>query len=210
MNTGFCGISLDSLCLLTSWDYATIIYCLVAVLTFIPVFVAIIGRVDLHEGGKSFVDCPHFSKEEREQLAQHYTRIHGTLVFWKNQAEKYHRFHYYALIWSIPSAILIPIIAQRINDSDGSKLFITVVSTFTAILIGFHKGMKVEENYKGYRIGESEFYDNYRRLLDRPESFGATRKEQIDGYFIAVEKLRRFARNTETNNIPSISDVKQK
>jgi hypothetical protein len=66
----------------------------------------------------------------------------------------------------------------------------------------------VAERYKAFRHGESEFYDTYRRLLDRPETFGADEGSQIKKYFEEVELIRRLARNAETDSLPSIEDVK--
>ncbi|AEV34972.1 hypothetical protein PSE_0460 [Pseudovibrio sp. FO-BEG1] len=59
---------------------------------------------------------------------------------------------------------------------------------------------------KAFRLGESEFYDTYRRLMDRPDSFGETEENQITKYFIEVERIRKFIRNAETETMPSISE----
>ena len=133
----------------------------------------------------------------------------GTLGFWKNTVAKYKWFHYYCLIWTIPSAILIPILTQAITDDPFSKLLVTVISAYTAVLLAFHSGFKIEENFKGFRHGESEFYDLYRRFLDRPNSFGDTAEEQINAYFQEVEIVRRFVRNAETNNLATLDEAKQ-
>jgi hypothetical protein len=52
-----------------------------------------------------------------------------------------------------------------------------------AILLALHKGSKVENNFRAFWNGESEFYDLYRRFLDTPQRFGATREEQLGGTF---------------------------
>lgn len=195
---------------MTFWIFASIAYCSIASISFIWVLIAVFRKVDLHPGGPSFDQCPHFSEDNKILLSNSYDRMHGTLIFWKNQSEKFRRFHYYSLIWTIPSSILIPILTQNLNDANGSKTFLTIISAFTAILIAFHRGLKVEENYKGFRNGESEFYDTYRRLLDRPESFGTDERNQIRTYFEEVEKIRKFVRNTETNNMPTISEKSRK
>jgi uncharacterized membrane protein YhaH (DUF805 family) len=196
---------------LSTWDYASSAYILVALVSFIPVLTAILRKVKLNPGGDSFPKSPHFKEDNRILLQQHYTRIYGTLIFWKNKAEWHRRFHYYSICWTIPISILIPIITQYINTEFDSKLFLTIISTHTALLIAFHRAFKVENNYKAFRHGESEFYDLYRRLLDRPKSFGATEDEQIENYFIEVEKIRRAVRLSETDNLPILEDqMKQK
>ncbi|MBA1433617.1 MAG: hypothetical protein FAF04_08560 [Epsilonproteobacteria bacterium] len=164
----------------------------------------------LHPGGSSFDESKYFNEEEQKVLIEHYSRILGTLGFWKNQALKFKRFHYYVLCWTIPSSVLIPIITQVISEDNGSKIFLTVISSMTAILLAFHRGLKVEDNYKSYRHGESEFFDTYRRLLDRPESFGKTKKEQINTYFIETESIRRYVRNAETDNLATMDEAKKK
>ncbi len=164
---------------LTHWGLASIIYILTAILSFIPVIFAILKKVKLNPGGFSFPDSPHFNENNRLLLQQHYSRIYGTLIFWKNKAEWHRRFHIYTICWTIPISILIPIITQYVDINFESKLFLTIISTHTALLIAFHRALKVENNYKAFRHGESEFYDLYRRLLDRPKSFGENEEEQI-------------------------------
>jgi hypothetical protein len=191
-----------------AWLILTLIYGLLAILTFLPTLRAMIKKVKLFPGGASFAESQHFSEDAKNLLEQHYSRLKGTLIFWKNQASKYKRFHFYCLGWTIPSAILIPIITQAIDGSFLSKLFLTIVSSHTAILLSFHRGFKVENNLKAFRHGESEFYDLYRRLLDRPLSFGDTEDKQLENYFAEVETIRRYVRNAETDNFPTIEDIK--
>lgn len=188
------------------WIDFIIIYVFLAIITFIPTLRAIFKRVKLNPGGDSFKVSLYFSQNQKSLLEQHYSRIQGTLGFWKNQAEKYKNFHYYCLFWTIPSSIIIPIIIQSMNDNNLSKMLLTIISTHTAILIAFHRGFKVEDNSKAFRLGESEFYDTYRRILDRPSSFGKNPDEQIENYFKQVEEIRKFVRNAETDNFPKIDN----
>ena len=192
-----------------NWDIALLIYLAAAIITFIPVLFAIFKKVKLKPGGDTFKDSPHFSDQNKLKLQQHYSRLQGTLVFWKNEAAWYKRFHYYTLIWTIPVSILIPIISQSLDGTNVSKLFLTVISSHVALLIGFHRAFKVESNFRAFRNGESEFYDLYRRLLDRPTSFGETEQQQIENYFIEVEFIRKAVRVAETDNLPIIEDPKQ-
>jgi hypothetical protein len=194
----------------SNWEAAIITYSLLALLTFVPVLKAMLKKVKLHPGGDSFKQSRHFTTENIELLEQHYSRINGTLVFWKNKAEWHKRFHYYTLCWTIPVSILIPIITQYIDTTAASKLFLTIISTHTALLWGFHRALKVENNFKAFRNGESDFYDLYRKLLDRPQSFGNTQEMQIEKYFIEVEKIRKMVRMSETDNLPIIEDTKIK
>lgn len=197
-------------CFMDNWNFWTIVYILSAILTFLPTLKAIFRKVKLHPGGQSFDNSPHFSDKGKELLIQHYSRIQGTLIFWKNQAEKYRNFHYYCLCWTIPASLIIPILIQCMSakNFDSLSLLVTIISTHTAILLAFHRGFKVDRNFKSFRHGESEFYDLYRRLLDRPTSFGQDEFSQIEAYFVEVETIRKFVRNSETDNMPTVDDVK--
>ncbi len=190
------------------WILAITVYLTVAILSFLPVLVALLKKVKLKPGGDTFTNSPHFSENGKEKLRQHFSRINGTLIFWKNEAAWYKRFHYYTLIWTIPVSILIPIISQSQDGSNASKLFITIISSHVALLIGYHRAFKVESNFRAFRNGESEFYDLYRRMLDRPSSFGDNELQQIENYFMEVEFIRKAVRVAETDNLPIIEDPK--
>jgi hypothetical protein len=195
---------------MTPWTISIICYIGLALVSFIPVVIAMLKKVKLHPGGETFSESPYFTDANKKLLQQHFTRLHGTLVFWKNKAEWHKRFHYYTLFWTIPISILIPIITQTVDTTFEAKLFLTVISTHTALLIAFHRALKIENNFKAFRHGESEFYDLYRRLLDRPKSFGDSEEKQIETYFIEVENIRRAVRIAETDNLPMIDDNKKK
>jgi hypothetical protein len=195
---------------MTVWTTSIISYIGLALVSFVPVVFAMLKKVKLHPGGETFSESPYFSDSNKKLLQQHFTRLHGTLVFWKNKAEWHKRFHYYTLFWTIPVSILIPIITQTIDTTYEAKLFLTIISTHTALLIAFHRALKIENNFKAFRHGESEFYDLYRRLLDRPISFGSTEEKQLETYFIEVENIRRAVRIAETDNLPMIDDNKKR
>ena len=191
------------------WIVLAVGYAGLAVVTFVPVAWALARVAELKDGGPAFAESPHFQDEAQLLLEQHDARIRGTLMFWKTQAERYRRFHYYVVSWTIPSAIIIPILAQANNGTPPAKLLLTLVSAFTAILLAFHRALQVEANFRAFRNGESDFYDLRRRLLDRPQSFGATQGEQVATYFSEAEAIRRFVRNAETNNFPTLEEVRR-
>lgn len=190
------------------WLVAIVIYVGLATLTGIPVLKAIFGKVELHPGGPDFNESKHFSPDAKEALQQHFERIRGTLSFWKNQAEMYKRAHYYCLFWTIPSSVIIPFLAQASSADPLSKWLITVVSAYSAILLAIHRSFKIADNFRSFREGESNFYDTYRRMLDRPHTFGKTEEQRLDKYFDEVENLRKFIRNAETDNTPSLEQAK--
>ena len=192
------------------WLFASVIYGGVALATLVPVLIAALRKVRLNSGGAGFDDSPHFSQEAKTALNQHYSRLQGTLGFWKNKVALYRRFHLYSVLWTIPSAVLIPIIVQSVSDGNASKFFLTIVSTQTALLLAFHKGLKIDENYKAFRHGESEFYDLYRKMLDTPSDLGTTEADQVETYFKEVETIRRYIRNAETDNLATLEDARAK
>ncbi|MDM8533917.1 hypothetical protein QUF55_04340 [Clostridiaceae bacterium HSG29] len=187
------------------WQIWIIVYIIFAVVTLVPVVKAIFKKIKLNPGGKRFEECLHFTVEGRKRLDDHYSRIKGTLIFWKNKAEMYKYLHYYCLIWSTTIAVSIPVIAQFIVKENNSLLFLTIVSIHSAIIMTLHRTLKVEKNYQDFRIGESEFYDLYRRMLDNPFYFGDTEDNQIKNYIDQVEVMRKQMRNTEINNTPTLN-----
>ena len=172
---------------------------------------ALLSKVaTLNPGGSSF-DESHFSDEAKARLKRHYSRLEGTLGFWKREALKNSHFHNYCLWWTIISSSLMPFLTQTIDANDAaSKWFLTTVAAHIALTLGFHRGLKVAEHFKAFRHGESEFYDTYRRLLDRPDSFGNSENEQIQHYFEEVEVIRRLVRTAETDSLPMVDDVRDK
>ncbi len=161
--------------ILTVWDIAIILYLFIASISFVPTLIAIFKKVQLNPDGVGYDKSLHFEEQDKERLIQHYTRINGTLGYWKNQAEKYRRFNNYSLFWTITISIMIPVISHQIGEGH-SNLFLTIISTHIALILGFHKGFKVEKNYQAFRLAESDFYDLRRVLLDMPETFGSTPK----------------------------------
>src|SRR4051794_1502016 len=93
------------------WRLVLAIYVTASTLTFLPVLRAVLSKVQLNDGGVSFDASPHFSNEGKLLLSQHYSRILGTLGFWKKQAKKFHYFHNYTLGWTVPASVGIPILA---------------------------------------------------------------------------------------------------
>jgi hypothetical protein len=153
------------------WSYLTI-----ALLTLYPTLKKLFGEVKLIPGGASFDSSSQFSEENKKRLENHYSRLMGTLGFWKKKAAVYTSFHYYCVVWTILSAWAVPIISalspETAVTNNFSKFLIILVSGHVALALSFHKGLKVAEGMKAFRHGESEFYDLYRRLLDQPHTLG--------------------------------------
>jgi len=190
------------------WAIFLSLYVLAASWTFWPIIKAIRKKVNLDEAVFSFKDCEHFTDKNKVRLEHHFDRLRGTLVFWKNTAAKYGRFHYYSMAWTIAGGISIPVLAQAITSDPYSKWSLTVISTHIAILYVSQKGFKVEHNYKSFRLGESDFYDLRRKLLDMPKQLGETEEEQILKYFELVAEIRENMRLREVDGIPSFDELR--
>jgi hypothetical protein len=105
----------------------------------------------------------------------------------------------------------MPFLTQAIDPNDpASKWLLTLIAAHIALLLAFHRGLKVAERFKAFRHGESEFYDTYRRLLDRPSTFGPDEAIQLTKYFEEVEMIRKFVRNAETDTLPNVEDVRER
>jgi hypothetical protein len=194
---------------LSAWAIALVVYSTLALTSFLPVLRVLIRWVDLKPGGPSFDQSVHFSAEGKQALTQNLERMEGTLKFWKTQAERYRTFHIYSLTWISISTVAVPLLAQATDSNPLSKWLLTVVATHSAILLAVSRAFRIEAHYKAFRSGESEFYDLYRRMLDRPGVFGESEDERIDRYFEQVETVRKIVRAAETDNFPSVEDVAQ-
>jgi MFS family permease len=188
------------------WTWGIIIFVFALAVTFVPTALAMLGMAEPNVGGAHF-DESDFGDRAKTRLKQHWSRIEGTLRFWKNQAAKYKNFRYYVVIWSIIITISIPIVTQFVGQNVSSRLFLTIISVTLAILLTFDRAFKVENHYRAFRAGESEFYDLYRRLLDNPQSFGADEDEQLVNYFKQVEALRLLTRKAELD-LPAVEEAK--
>jgi hypothetical protein len=203
------------------WAVALWVYGALALISFIPVWRAARRKIGDEDVKKSLCQAKNYITEARplgleplkestrQAIFLNFDRLAGTLMFWKFEAAKYRAAHLYCLFWTIPSAVLIPILTQAIGAGGSGTTLVTVVSAFTAILLAFHRGLKIEENYRAFRHGESEFYDLFRRMLDRPDALGQDPQSQLDAYITETETIRRFVRNAETNNMATLDEARQ-
>ena len=188
---------------MNNWDIAAIIYAAVALATALPVLIPMLRGVKLHPGGVPLQESPHFSDPSKKLLTDHYSRIAGALGFWKKHAVFYKRFHYYCVLWTLVSSWLVPLLGT-IGVQGSQRWLIVAVSSHVALAVSFHRGLRVADQLRAYRLGESQFYDLHRRLLDRPLTFGKTEQEQLDAYFAAVEDVRRIVRSAEADSMPIV------
>ena len=70
---------------MTLWMQLIWAYVAIAFGTFLPTLKALLIGVKLNEGGASFEES-EFTKKTKRQLVLHYSRLQGTLGFWKKNA----------------------------------------------------------------------------------------------------------------------------
>src|SRR5260370_14519509 len=143
---------------MSPWVIGILVYSGAALATLAPALVRLVRGVRLHPGGASFAEATGFSDEAKNRLSQHYSRMQGTLGFWKKQSEIYRYLHYYCLCWTIPSSVIIPFLAQAITAQSGSKWLITLVSAYTAVLLTFHQSLHRHCSYKEVSQVGTKFY----------------------------------------------------
>jgi hypothetical protein len=190
------------------WMVASILYVAAAVITWLPVGAVLLRGARWDDSGPTFVESPKFTEPARTLLEQHDQRMAGTLRFWRDEAAKYRRLQVYLITWTILSAILVAVLIQVSDNSAWARALLTIMATLTAVLLALQRALRVEERYRGFRQGESDFYDLRRRLLDRPTLFGATEEQQLHAYFGETEIVRRLARKTETGNVTTVEEMR--
>ena len=66
------------------WWTAVLIYLAASIATLAPTIIALLNRIQPNPSGISFDKTTSFSAEGRVRLSEHYSRLAGTLGFWKN------------------------------------------------------------------------------------------------------------------------------
>ena len=95
------------------WFDGLIILSVFILISVIHILRAALEKVQVNAGAPGFDDAFGFSDEAKKRLEDHHKRIEGTLIFWKNQAALYERMYRYAILWSILSGVLIPVLIQN-------------------------------------------------------------------------------------------------
>lgn len=193
------------------WLILTIAYVILAFVTFLPVIAAKLRKIEVKKGENRFetyISSYEAGSKEAletiERLNRNFSRIEGALKYWKKRAEWNRLFHYYTLCWTLLVSITIPVLLTLIDIESYSKIFMIVISLHSAIMLGFHRTLKIENNYKTFKHGKAEFCDMYRRMLDRPGWFGETDEERMETFFAEAEQIRKYLRCAEIDNIPEV------
>lgn len=186
-----------------SWLIGLCILVIGIILTIVPIVLAFMKKVRLDKPESWFNEANHFG-DLKERLIANEKRILGTLIYWKNQATAHKKLHSSNTFWGIISAVSLPVLIQFYDETDfWSLAFMTVLTFWTGILFAISHTLKSEEKYQGFRATESEYYDITRELLDTPFRKKEELEKLVNTYFETVEKIRKVARNVETESPPS-------
>ena len=189
--------------MITLWQIGCIALAIGILVTTIPITTAFLKKIKLNDVGTWFQDGSNLG-DQQTRLQEHFSRIQGTLVFWKNKAAAHHRLHSARVIWSLISAVSLPVLIQFYDSSDKwAVAFLTGLTIWTGFIVALAYTFKSEQKYQGFRQQESDYYDISRNLLDFPDDNADTLKVQVDEYIKKVENIRKFARNVETGSPPS-------
>jgi hypothetical protein len=100
--------------------------------------------------------------------------------------------------------VILPVLIQRFERNNAwSVLFMTVLTTWTGLIVALSYTFKSEEKYQGLRQQESDFYDVSRRLLDSVSPGDPDLTKKVNDYIDVVSLIRRTARRVETGSPPS-------
>lgn len=174
--------------------------------TIVSLAEAFLNQVRLDEAPKWIEQATNLGGQ-KQRVLEHYERLKGTLVYWKNDAAAHNRLHNARVFWSLLSAVLLPVLVRLYDGTEQwSLIFMTVFTTWTGLIVALAYTFKSEQRYQGMRQQESDYYDLARRLLDFADSNDPDIKDVVDQYIADTEAIRQMARRVETGAPPSAVD----
>ena len=177
--------------------------------TTIPIILALLHKVEIDKA-PVWIENTDRMGDQYERVKEHYGRLKGTLIYWKNEAAAYHRLDMARVIWSLLSAVALPVLVQYYDSTDPwANAFLTVLTTWTGLIVSLAYTLKAEQKYQGMRQQESDFYDIARQLLDHADPNDSNLGEKVDEYIRKVEAIRQTARKVETASPPSALDFRR-
>jgi len=173
------------------------------VITIVLIVFAFLNFEKLNKQGKWF-DTAEQLGDQQQRVLDHYSRIIGTLQFWKSKAIAHYRLHLARVIWSLLSGVTLPVLVQFYDKTIPSAvLFMTIYTTWTGFIIVLAFTLRSEEKYQGFRQQESDFYDKSRELLDFAKNNAPNLEKKVDEYIETINQIRKVGRKVETNSPPS-------
>lgn len=202
----FLCVGLNSSLLDSWWQAGTYALGLAIVITMVPIVWSFLGHATLHPPGDWFDSSEELS-EHRARLISHYTRIKGTLEYWKSRANAHKRLYFAQILWSCLSGVLLPVLIQFFEKtSHWPTVFLTMLTVWNGVLLVFVYTLGSRELYQGFRQQESDFYDQSRRLLNEARHDDPKLHEKVEEYMSIVDRIRQTGRRVETRTPPSAID----
>jgi hypothetical protein len=176
----------------------------VAILTTVfPVAFGFLGFEKLHPAGQWFDTAIQLGSQQQRVVA-HYSQIEGTLRFWKSKAAAYRRLHLARIYWSLGSGASLPVLVQCYDKAENwSKVFMTILTFWTGLVVVVAHTLRAEEKYQGFRQQESDFYDTSRELLMFTKKEDVDLEQKVDEYLRTIARVRAVGRRVETSSPPS-------
>ena len=185
------------------WQGGVAVLSIAIVATIFPVVLAFLGFGELYNPGEWF-DTAEQLGDQQKRIIEHYSRIQGTLRFWKSKSAAHYRLHFARIIWSLVAAVSLPVLVQVYDKADTwSVLFMTLLTTWTGLIVALAFTLKSEQKYQGFRQQESDFYDTSRELLDFAKRDDPDLEKRVDEYIKTVNSIRKIGRRVETSSPPS-------
>ena len=148
------------------WQAGTAALCVAIVGTIVPIVWGFSGYAVLNSSGDWFDSVDELS-EFKTRLMSNYSRIRGTLIYWKSKAGAHQRLYYAQVLWGSLTGISLPVLIQFFDKaSEWPTLFLTILTTWNGVLLVLAYTLQSRELYRGFRQQESDFYDESRRLLN--------------------------------------------
>ena len=174
--------------------------------TLVPIVWGFLVFAELFPPGDWF-DSSEELAEYQSRLVSHYSRITGTLRFWKTKASAHQRLHNAQGIWPTLSTVALPVLVQHFEKStQWPTLFLTVLTTWNGVLLALTFTRNSRELYRGFRQQESDFYDESRRILNAAQRDDPELQKKVEEYIKLIASIRRVGRRVETGTPPSALD----
>ena len=93
------------------WQAGTMVLLVAITATIAPILWSFLVFTDLFPSGEWFESSEELS-EYRSRLVSHYSRITGTLRFWKSKAAAHQRLYNAQVIWATLSGVALPVLVQ--------------------------------------------------------------------------------------------------
>lgn len=188
------------------WQAGTMVLFVSIIATIAPIIWSFLGLTDLFPPGEWFDSSEELS-EYRSRLISHYSRITGTLRFWKSKAAAHQRLYNAQVIWATLSGVALPVLVQYFNKTTyWPTLFLTILTSWNGVLLALTFTLNSRELHRGFRQQESDFYDESRRLLNAARKDDPQLSTKVEEYIELVASIRRVGRRVETGAPPSALD----